>query len=151
MTVVCYMSATGIYVPPAMIFPRKCMKAELFTNVPGGTLRMISETGFINTELFTDWLKHSFNFVKLTTEDPVLLILDNHIFHCSIEAVLYCREHFITLISLPSHASHRFQPLDVGFFGPLKKAYAQEADRWLVNHPGIAITQSNVAGIFRSA
>jgi hypothetical protein len=87
--------------------------------------------------------------VKPTKEDPALLILDSHISHCSIEAVLFCREHHITLLSLPPHASHRLQPSDGGFFGPLKEAYAQEADR--LNHPGNAITQTSVARIFRTA
>ncbi|PNF19310.1 hypothetical protein B7P43_G07304 [Cryptotermes secundus] len=100
-TVVCC-----IFVPPAMIFARKWMKPELFTDAPEGTLPMISDTGFINTELFVEWLKHFTSFVKPTKEDPVLLILDNHIAHCSIEAVLFCREHHITLLSLPPHASH---------------------------------------------
>jgi hypothetical protein len=76
------------------------------------------------------------------------MILDNHISHCSIEAVLFYREDHITLLSSPQHASHRLQPLDVGFFGPLKEAYTQEANRWLANHPGTAVTQTNIARIF---
>jgi hypothetical protein len=43
------------------------------------------------------------------------------------------------------------QFLDVGFSGPLKEVCTQEADRWLVNHPGSANTKTNVARIFRSA
>jgi hypothetical protein len=128
-TVLCCMSPTGIFVPPAMICARKRMKPELFADAPEGTLPMISDTGFISTKLFIEWLKHFSSFVKPTKEDPVLLILDNHISHCSIEAVFFHREHHITLLSLPPHASHRLQPSDGGFFGPLKEAYAQEADR----------------------
>ncbi|XP_033608734.1 uncharacterized protein LOC117282588 [Cryptotermes secundus] len=118
-----------------MIFARKRMKPELFTDAPEGTLPVISDTRFINTELFVEWLKHFSSFVKPMKEDPVLLILDNH----------------ITLLSLPPHASHRLQPLGVCFLGHLEEAYSEEADRWLVNHPGTAIAQTNVAGIFRSA
>ncbi|PNF34161.1 hypothetical protein B7P43_G18194 [Cryptotermes secundus] len=140
-----------IFVPPAMIFARKRMKPELFTDAPEGTLPMISDTGFINTELFVEWLKHFSSFVKPMKEDPVLLILDNHIAHCSIEAVLFCTEHHITLLSLPPHASGRLQPLCVGFLGPLKEVYAQEADRWLVNNPGAATAEINVGRILRSA
>ncbi|PNF41081.1 hypothetical protein B7P43_G06223 [Cryptotermes secundus] len=127
------------------------IRRERADNAPEGTLPMVSDTGFISTELFVEWLKHFSSFVKPTKEDPVILILHNHIAHCSIEAVLFCREHHITLLSLPPHASHRFQPSDVGFFEHMKEAYAQEADRWLVNHPGTAIAQTNVARIFRSA
>lgn len=38
-TAVCCMGATGIYIPPALIFPRKRMKDELFLNAPTGTLK----------------------------------------------------------------------------------------------------------------
>ncbi|KAJ8886858.1 hypothetical protein PR048_013070 [Dryococelus australis] len=67
------------------------------------------------------------------------------------QAINFCIEHLITLLSLPPHASHRFQPLDVGFFGPLKKAFAEEADKWLMSHPGRAITQHDVSKIFTCA
>jgi hypothetical protein len=46
------MSPTDVFVPPAMIVARKRMKPELFTDAPEGTLSMISNTEFINTELF---------------------------------------------------------------------------------------------------
>ncbi|KAJ8883273.1 hypothetical protein PR048_015116 [Dryococelus australis] len=32
------------------------------------------------------------------------------------------------MVSIPPHSSHRLQPLDVTFFGPLKKAYHKECD-----------------------
>jgi hypothetical protein len=38
MTAVCCMSVTALYVPPALIFPRKRMAPYLFTNTPTGTL-----------------------------------------------------------------------------------------------------------------
>lgn len=34
---------------------------------------------------------------------------------------------------------------------PLKPAYAAEAEKWLVQHPGEVIKLTDVAGIFRSA
>ena len=54
---------------------------------------------------YVEWLKHFAKFVKPSESDPVLLLLDNHVSHCSLDAVLYCRENFITLFSLPPHAS----------------------------------------------
>ena len=43
------------------------------------------------------------------------------------------------------------QPLDHGFFGPLKKIYAAETDKWIHNHPGLAISQTDICFIFREA
>jgi len=52
-----------------------------------------------------------------TDDDPVLLIVDNHMSHYSLEAVTFCTEHYMTLKSLPPHSSHKLQPLDRGFLG----------------------------------
>jgi hypothetical protein len=43
------------------------------------------------------------------------------------------------------------QPLDCGFFGPLKSAYSQECDAFIVNHAHQTITQRNLAGLFKRA
>ncbi|XP_063241776.1 uncharacterized protein LOC134541949 [Bacillus rossius redtenbacheri] len=150
-TVVFCMNPVGFYVPPAIIFARKRMKQELFKDAPEGSLHMISDSGFINSDLFLVWLKHFKTYVKPSEDDPVLLILDNHSSHYSLEAVLFCREHNITLLSLPPHATHKLQPLDRGFFGPLKSMFAIEAEKWMHNHPGRAISNSDICFLFRNS
>lgn len=54
---VCCFSSSGIYAPP-LIFLRKRMKVEFLDGAPPETLGMISDTGFINTGLFIQWLVH---------------------------------------------------------------------------------------------
>jgi hypothetical protein len=34
-----------------------------------------------------------------------------------------CRDNDIIAICMPTHSSHLLQPLDVGYFSPLKRAY----------------------------
>lgn len=150
-TIVCCMSPTGIFVHPAMIFPRKRMKPELYYGAPHGTLPLISDSGYMNSEIFIDWLKHFQAFVKSCEDNPTLLILDNHISHRSLSAILYCREHHITLLSLPPHASHMMQPLDRSFFGPLKTAYSNEVDKWMTTNAGLTVNQTHVAQLFDAA
>lgn len=150
-TAVCCMSASGIWVPPGLIFARKRMKDELFYGAPVGTLKMISDTEYMNSELFVTWLRHFCEFVKPTKADPVVLILDNHVSHCSLEAILFAREHSIILLTLPPHGSHKIQPLDRGFFFPLKSAFANECDKWMVNNAGKAITMKEMAALFHAA
>lgn len=150
-TAVCCMGAGGQYIPPALIFPRKRMKSELTDRAPPGTLQLVSDTGFINGELFLRWLDHFQTFCKSSVDDPVLLILDNHSSHVSLAAVLKCRKLGINMLSLPPHSSHKIQPLDVNFFGPLKSAYAQECDKWHVSNPARPITMFQVAELFAKA
>jgi hypothetical protein len=126
------MSVSRYYVPPALIFPRKQMAPDLTSSAPTGTLALVPESDFMNTGLFPEWLQHFAQHVTPTKDDPVLLILDNHVSHCIVAAVVFCRENHITLLSLPPHASHKLQPLDMGIFCTLKAAYSQEVDRELV-------------------
>ncbi|XP_044598416.1 MFS-type transporter clz9-like [Cotesia glomerata] len=119
-TAICCMSAAGHYVPPAFIVPRKSNRDDLINDAPSHSISMVSDSGFVNTDLFVTWLKHFQSFVYATPEDPVLMLLDNHSSHISLEAVNYAREQNIIMLTLPPHGSHKLQPLDRSFFGPLK-------------------------------
>lgn len=133
------------YVPPALIFPRKRETQELINGAPPGSKLMVSDSGFINIELFIQWLHHFQKFVKSIPEEPVLLILDNHSSHISLAIVKFCRSRGIHVLSLPPHCSHTIQPLDVEFFGPLKTTYSQEANSWMITNPERCKTQYQVA------
>lgn len=73
-TLVCAMSATGSYVPPAFIFPRKRIKGYLLNNAPSGSIWMVSDSEFINTNLFLKYLHHFKENVQPTNENTLLLI-----------------------------------------------------------------------------
>jgi hypothetical protein len=57
------------------------------------------------------------------------LILDGHASHESAEFDLFCKDHQIIPLYMPSHSSDKLQPLDVGCFAPLKEAYSAEVMR----------------------
>ncbi|GBL83386.1 hypothetical protein AVEN_110693-1 [Araneus ventricosus] len=145
---VCCMSATRVFAPPTLILPRKRMNPLLYKDAPNGTLPLISDTGYMNSHLFIDWLKHFVQLAKPSTEDPVLLIADNLTSHCSLPAALFCRENHITFLT---HTRHVLQPLDKCSFAPLKALYSSETEKCLVQYPGKAITLYKVLGIFQKA
>ncbi len=62
-----------------------------------------------------------------------LLILDGHESHHSMECEKYCQDHNIITLCMPAHSSHILQPLDVGCFAALKRAYGKEIEglMWL--------------------
>lgn len=63
-TIVTCMSASGQFIPPLMVFPRKNMKAELLDGAPPGTIGGCHPSGWIQPELFTKWLIHFMSIVK---------------------------------------------------------------------------------------
>ncbi|XP_033226015.1 uncharacterized protein LOC117178694 [Belonocnema kinseyi] len=145
------MSATGSYVQPALIFHRKKMKGYSMNNALPGSIGMVSDSGFINTNMFMEYLHHFRDNVQPTKENSELLILDNHSSHFSLAVVNYCRENGIHLLTLPPYSSHKMQPLDRGFFGSLKIRFAYECDKWLSANPGRVIGPTEVAHLVNEA
>jgi hypothetical protein len=84
-------------------------------------------------------------------EHPALLILDNHSSHCTLEAYMFCKENRIVVVSIPPHTSHRLQPLDVTFYGPLKAVFHRESDLFIKTKGSGKITPYDLAGIFNKA
>lgn len=150
-TIVCAFSASGTYVPPMFIFNRKRMNLQLQKGGPPGAMYSCSEKGWITEALFLDWLKHFREFTKPSLEDPVLLIMDNHATHCTLDVYRLCKSSGIVLLTIPPHTSHRLQPLDVTFYSALKTAYNVECTKYMKNHPFMKITPFEIAELFNNA
>jgi len=150
-TVVCGMNAAGVYVPPMFLFKRKNMNNLLMKHCPAGAVGVPSPSGWMDSALFITYLKHFITCVKPSRSNPVLVILDGHQSHKSIDAVELARENYITLVTIPPHTSHRLQPLDLTFFGPVKKAYNREVDKWMTRYPGRRVTDYDLCELFTPA
>ncbi|KAF0753838.1 tigger transposable element-derived protein 4-like [Aphis craccivora] len=57
----------------------------------------------------------------------------------------------ICIVTLPPHISHKLQPLDLIFFGPLKTTFNRECDLSLKAHPHEKITMYDLASIFNKS
>lgn len=150
-TVICSMSASGTFVPPVFIFPRKRMCHQLQRNGPPGAVYQCTKNGWSNEDIFLVWLQHFVSYTKPSTAEPVLLILDNHGSHINLPAYDFCKKNNIIMLSLPPHTSHRMQPLDVTFFGPLKQAFKRECDLFMKSNSLIKITPYDLAELFNKA
>lgn len=150
-TVMCCMSAAGVFVPPMFIFARKRLPPELQQGGPPDSLYTCTEKGWMTEDLYLRWLEHFQNHVQSSTVNPVLLIVDNHVTHCSLKAYDFCRDNGIQVVSIPPHTSHRLQPLDVTFYGGLKSAYNAEADKFMVTHQFGQIRPSDIPTLFAGA
>lgn len=150
-TVVVCANAIGNFVPPAMIIPRKNYKAEFFDGSPPGCLELCYPSGYMVSDLFLKWMKHFVSFVNASVTNKVLLILDGHSSHKSLAALEFAKANGVTMLCLPPHCTHRMQPTDVSFFGPLQTYYDREMATWMKNHPGRTVGLYQVAQIFGRA
>ena len=53
----------------------------------------------------------------------VILFFDGHYSHVNLDVIRVAQENNITLVTLPPNTTHALQPLDVGVFAPMKKAW----------------------------
>lgn len=150
-TAVVCVSSAGNFVPPGLIFPRKKLNETLYDGAPPGTLSLYNESAYMTGELFLKWIKHFVQYVRPTCNNKVLLILDGHASHKQLESLEFAKQNHVILFCLPSHCTHRLQPLDVAFFGPLTKYYDQEVTTWLKAHPGRTVSIYQIASLFGQA
>ncbi|XP_050293763.1 uncharacterized protein LOC126734264 [Anthonomus grandis grandis] len=148
-TVMCF-SATGVYIAPFIIFPRKNMKMELINGT--GSKYACHISGWIQQEIFVEWFRHFINLTKPSSDDPVVLILDGHYSHTkNLEVITVARENYVHIICLPLHSTHRMQPLDVAFMSPFKTYYTQEITNWLRLNPGRVVTGYQIGELLGKA
>jgi len=128
-TVINSINAMGWSVPPFVIFKGK-QHINTWYDDPTGMedwVIGVSANGWTTNEHGVAWLKHFDAHTKTRTQGAYrLLIIDGHESHNSIDFRDYCKEAKIITILMPPHSSHLLQPLDVGCFSPLKKAYGTE-------------------------
>ncbi|RKK79343.1 hypothetical protein BFJ71_g16262 [Fusarium oxysporum] len=169
-TVIQGINAEGQAIPPFIIGAGQYHLANWYreSSLPGDWAIATSPNGWTDNEIGLEWLKH---FDRCTTKQSKnryrLLILDGHESHHSVDFERYCKANKIITLCMPPHSSHLLQPLDVGCFGLLKKAYGREIEhliRCSVTHisktkffPAFytayqaTMTEKNIKAAFRGA
>ena len=69
----------------------------------------------------------------------------------NLEVITLPRENHIDVICLPSHISHKMQPLDKAHMELLKTFYRQWIEKWLRSHPGRVVTVYQIDELFGNA
>jgi hypothetical protein len=152
-TLIAAINAAGWSVPPFLIFAGQYHLSAWYeeAEIPRDWAIAVSDNGWTNNKLGVEWLKH---FVKHTDGKVVgarrLLILDGHESHHSLEFQELCKENNIYTLCMPPHSSHLLQPLDVGCFAPLKRAYSCEVEA-LIRHHINHITKLEFLPAFKAA
>lgn len=130
-TIIQGICAAGWAIPPFVIFGGKILISDWYPGMPRDWVITVSPNGWTSNELAIKWLKHFDAHTKARTQGVYrLLIIDGHESHNSHEFHKYCEEQKIIVLCMPPHSSHLLQPLDVGCFSPLKRAYSDEINSW---------------------
>ena len=149
MTVLMCCSAGGYPIPPYVIFDRKFIKPELAEGEVAGTAYGTSSNGWMNSELFDLWFRYHF-LLYAPPARPLLLLLDGHSSHYQPSFVQKAAEEEVIVFCLPPHTTHRTQPLDNGCFGPLKRCWREECQKYCSDNPGGVVTRLQFSKLFSS-
>ena len=113
----------------------------------------LSDKGWTNNYIAAKWFERCFlpqAKARNSSGKTILLIYDGHKSHETIELREAAEQHDIQLYRLPAHTSHRLQPLDVGVFGPLQRAW-QKRCAIAMDDSGEGITRQQVVKEYMTA
>ena len=142
-TLVCISAAGGI-IPPMHVFLGVRFSYNPMEGCIEGAYFGKSENGWMTQELFYDWIiKHFVRHITASVQF-VFWLMDTH------HTLTYKQQNFATrTIYYYTVSSHITQPLDVGFFSPLKGAWKKAVIAYNCDHPGAAVNKSTFAKVFR--
>ncbi|KAJ0171514.1 hypothetical protein K1T71_013064 [Dendrolimus kikuchii] len=130
---VCFaVNAIGNVMPPFLIFPRVKFRPDFVVDGPEGSDGDAYPTGWMTAQNFLKFMQHFKKYSRASKENPVLLILDNHESHVSVDVIKFSKDNGITLLTLPPHCSNKLQP------------YNSVMNNWMLSNPGKTVTIYNI-------
>jgi hypothetical protein len=134
-TVIKCTNTLGWALPPYVIFKGKVFIESWFDNLPDDWRFEVSPNGWTSNEIGLRWLEKLF---ILSTSSRLkgryrLLILDGHGSYLTPKFDEICKKNDIIPICMPAHSSHLLQPLDIGCFAVLKRAYGRMVETKMRN------------------
>lgn len=94
-----------------------------------------TQSGWIDGPTFRDWFLSTFLPHANRLEGPKVIIGDNLSSHLDEDVLKTCQENNIRFICLVPNSTHICQPLDVGFFRPMKTAWRKMLEIWKSRNP----------------
>ncbi|CAK1585488.1 unnamed protein product [Parnassius mnemosyne] len=129
-------SAAGTCLPIYVVYKASNLYSEWLEGGPAGTRYNCSKSGWFDTSSFEDYFKTIVVDWARQISGPKVVIGDNSSSHINIEVVELCQKHNIRLVFLPPNSTHLTQPLDVAYFGPLKREWKKILLDYKWKNPG---------------
>lgn len=124
-TVLGTFSAAGDFLTPFIVLPYKRIPNDVREAIPDSFAIDKTDSGWMQTETFYNYVKNVFHpeLKRKEVAFPVVLFVDGHKSHVSLNLAELCRELQIELICLYPNATRIQQPADVSCFKPIKNGW----------------------------
>lgn len=146
-TVLACGSASGCTLPPFTVYKGVYIKKEWMAHGLAAALYGVSESGWMQGSNFLSWFKKLFipAVSHLLKTGPVVLFVDGHHSHITVDLIAYAREKGVHLYCLPPNCTHVLQPLDVGTFGPVKSEWRKILQEYRLETKAANVEKRNFA------
>ncbi|CAF4632424.1 unnamed protein product, partial [Rotaria socialis] len=141
-------NAAGEILPPFIIYSAKALNLQWTFGGPSGSSFAVSDSGWITTSLFIEWFKSFIEHTKNVSK-PLLLIMDNHSCHISIEVIELAQQNQIILLLLPPSCTHALQPLDTVTFSSAKQSWKRIVTRYFLRTGRKTIRKIDLPVLFK--
>ena len=118
-------SADGSMLPPMYVHKGERLPPNFKSRLPPTWKAKCTPKGWMTVEAFAFYIVHVFDayLCKKGIQKPVILFVDGHVLHLSIEVTEYCALNGIVLVCLLAFTTHLVQPLDLSVFKAMKEAW----------------------------
>ena len=118
-------AADGTRLPPFILYKGRNLYLRWTYGGPAGAVYGCSDSGWMEGGNFYSWFKKLFvpAVAHLLRTGPVILFVDGHHSHLTLELVRHAKSQGVHIFCLPPHVTHVIQPLDVGVYGTVKKEW----------------------------
>ena len=153
LTVLFNVSGNGVLLPPMILFWYERIPFSVTSSLPPGWIAGSTERGWMTGESFYGYVTTQFYpwLVKQNIQFPVVLFLDGHVSHLTLDLSQFCKAKQIELIALYPNATHVLQPLDVAVFHPLKAKWKSIVDEWRIENAGQRMRRENFAPLLKKS
>ena len=141
MTFAAIINASGHYLPPVFIIPRKRWNDVFMRGTLDGSKGILHSSGWMNGHCFLETLHHIRAKTFCSPTNKILLIIDNAESHLTIQAIEYANDNGIVILTLPPHTTNKLQPLDVSVFASFKQCMRIIINDYTLMHPHTHISE----------
>lgn len=143
-------SAAGEIVPPCIVFPYVRIPREIAMNCNPEWSVGRSPSGWMTGQVFFGYIGNTFIpwLKSRNVKFPVLLLIDGHRSHLTLNVCRLCEANGIILYALLPNATHIIQPLDVSVFRSLKAGWKVFVEDWKNQSKNRVLTRAKFPSLF---
>ncbi|XP_073991864.1 uncharacterized protein [Rhodnius prolixus] len=152
LTVLITGNAEGQLAPPLIVFQYQRIPFHITQSIPSGWGVGKSDSGWTTGVVFYEYLANIFYpwLVRQGIRFPVILFIDGHTAHLTLETSQFCVEKRIILVALHPNATHFIQPMDISVFKSLKQNWQEKVHEWRFHNNDRILGKADFALLLKS-